>query len=179
MLFKAAVVFSFILKLLPLTIFNDNSESFSEQEHQNQESHSDEEGDDEEEMQDMEESDVEWTWRSGQFKPKLFKFNSNDSGISSILPKIDESNPMNYFRLIFDSTLMEKIVEETNRYNVSLMQKQSSCKKGLQGIDTNISEMYIFFCTLYVNIPYQKKSNQRLLVHWIIDLNTYIWKYHE
>lgn len=82
-------------------------------------------------MQDMEESYVEGTWRSTQFKPKLFKFDSSDSGINFVLPKIDESNPMNYFRLIFDSIFMEKIVEETNRYNVSLMQKQSSSKNCL------------------------------------------------
>ena len=128
----------------------------------------------------MEESCVERTWRSGQFKLKLFKFNSSDSGISSILPKSDDSNPMNYFRLVFDSTLMEKIVEESNRYNVSLMQKQSSSEKRLQGIDRSISEMYTYFA-LYMLMSHTK--NSRIKDYWstesFIDLNTYIWKYHE
>lgn len=90
-------------------------------------------------MQGMEEYYVERTWRSTQFKPKPFKFDSSDSGINSVLLKIDESNPMNYFHLIFDIMLMEKIVEETNRYNVSLMQKQSSSKN----IYKNLIRVYL------------------------------------
>ena len=129
------------------TSSDDNSESPSDEE----------EGEDEEEMQSMEESYVERTWRSTQFKPKPFKFDSSDSGINSVLLKIDESNPMNYFHLIFDSMLMEKIIEETNRYNVSLMQKQSSSKKRLQELDTSISEMYTFFA-LYMLMSHTRKS---------------------
>ena len=63
---------------------------------------------------------------------------------------------------------MAKIFEETTRYNLCLIQKISSSTRRLQGIDTNIREIYAFFALYNVNIsnynracrrfPWEKKS---------------------
>ena len=77
--------------------------------------------------------------RTDRFEPERFAFDSNDFGISLDFQGTDENSAQDHFRLILDDNFMAKILEETTRYNLCLIQKISLSKR-LQGIDTNIPE---------------------------------------
>ncbi|CAF4795266.1 unnamed protein product, partial [Rotaria sp. Silwood2] len=78
-------------------------------------SNSDNESDSGDEEQNKEEFFEEQRWKEEWFEPKTFTFDSSESGISSYIPKNDENRSVDYFRLTFDHTLMQKIVQETNK----------------------------------------------------------------
>ena len=106
--------------------------------------------------------------RTDRFEPERFAFDSNDFGISLDFQGTDENSALDHFCLIFDDDFMAKILEETIRYNLCLIQKISLSKRRLQGVDTNIPEIYTFFALYNVNIsnynracrrfPWKKKS---------------------
>ncbi|CAF4700965.1 unnamed protein product [Rotaria sp. Silwood2] len=147
------------------SISDFNIWSSSEQE-EGQDSESDSEKEEEEEVQDTKEYFKERTWRTDRFKPKRSIFDSSKSGISFHLSKIDENSSLDYFRLIFDNTLMEKIIEETNRYILFLMQQKSLSEGRIKAIDTIVSEMFTFFA-LYMLMSHRKKS--RMKDYWSTD----------
>jgi hypothetical protein len=135
--------------------FDDGSSS-EQEENQNNESDSEEE-------EDTDGSFEEGAWRTDRFKPKQFIYDSSNSGISPNLPKIDDNNPLDYFCLIFNNTLMEKIVEETNRYNLYRMQQRSLSETRSKAIDTTVSEMFTFLA-LYMLMSHTKKN--RIKDYW-------------
>ena len=99
--------------------------------------------------------------RTDRFEPERFAFYLNDFGISLDFQGTDENSPLDHFRLIFDDDFMTKILEETTRYNLCLMQKISSSKRRLQGFDTNIPEIYTFFALYNVNISNYNRACRR------------------
>ena len=112
--------------------------------------------------------------RTDRFETERFVFDSNDFGISLDFQGTDENSALDHFRLIFDDDFMAKILEETTRYNLCLIQKVSSSKRCPQGIDTNIPEIYTFFALYNINIsnynqacrrfPWKKKSVPKGLI---------------
>ena len=69
--------------------------------------------------------------RTDRFEPERFAFDSNDFGISLDFQGTDENSALDHFCLIFDADFMVKILEETIRYNLCLIQKMSSSKRRL------------------------------------------------
>jgi hypothetical protein len=65
--------------------------------------------------QDTQKYFEERRWRVELFEPKTFMFDSSGSGINSYLPKNDENRSLDYFHMIFDHSLIQKIVKETNK----------------------------------------------------------------
>jgi hypothetical protein len=135
--------------------FDDGSSS-EQEENQNSESDSEEE-------EDTDGSFDEGAWRTDRYKPKQFIYDSSNFGISPNLPKIDDNNPLDYFCLIFNNILMEKIVEETNKYNLYRMQQGSLSETRSNAIDTTVSEMFTFLA-LYMLMSHIKKS--RIEDYW-------------
>ncbi len=116
----------------------------------------DNESDSGDEEQDTERSFEERTWRIEWFEPKTFTFDSSKSGINSYLLKNDENRPLDYFHLIFDHNLMQKIVEETNKYNLYTIQHENLPERYQEAINVTVPEMYTFFA-LYMLMAHIKK----------------------
>jgi hypothetical protein len=121
-------------------------------------SDSDNETDSGDEEQNKEEFFEERRWKEEWFEPKTFIFDSSESGISSYIPKKnDENRPVDYFCLIFDHTLMQKIVQETNKYYFYTIQHEKLPERYQKAIDATEPEMYTFFA-LYMLIAHTKKK---------------------
>ncbi|CAF3360073.1 unnamed protein product [Rotaria sp. Silwood2] len=127
---------------------------------------SDNESDSRDEEQNKEEFFEELRWKEEWFELKTFTFDSSESGISSYIPKNDENRPVDYFRLIFDHTLMQKIVQETNKYNFYTIRHEKLPERYQKAIDATEHEMYTFFA-LYMLMAHTKKS--RIKDYWSTD----------
>ncbi|CAF3603311.1 unnamed protein product [Rotaria sordida] len=109
-------------------------------------SDSDNESDSGDEEQNKEEFFEERRWKEEWFEPKTFTFDSSESGISSYIPKNDENRPVDYFRLIFDHTLMQKIVQETNKYYFYTIRHEKLPERYQKAIDATEPEMSTGAC---------------------------------
>jgi hypothetical protein len=103
---------------------------------------------------------VEW------FEPKTFIFESSDSGINSYLLKDDENRPLDYFFLIFDHSLIQKIVEKTNKYHLYTVQHENIPERYEEAIGATGPEMYTFFA-IYVVMAHARKI--RIKEYWSTD----------
>ncbi len=126
----------------------------------------DEESNSEDEKQNIKRSFRERTWRVEWFEPKTFTFDSSKSGIKSYLLKTVENRPVDYFHMIFDHSLMRKVVEETNKYHFYTLEHENLPERYQEAIDTTVPEMYTFF-TIYMLMAHIKKS--RMKDYWSTD----------
>jgi hypothetical protein len=56
------------------------------------------------------------TWRASYFTPRIFTFNSQ-SGINSDILDFESESPLEFFKMLFDQSVLEQIVNETNKYH--------------------------------------------------------------
>ena len=103
--------------------------------------------------------------RDGSNK-KNFTLDSKEFGISLYRPKNDENRLLDYFCLIFDHTLKEKLViEGTNKYNFHTVLHVNLPERYQETIDATESEIFTFFALNRPMAYTKKKSNKRLLVY--------------
>jgi hypothetical protein len=117
----------------------------------------DNESDNEDAKHDTQESSEERRWRVEWFEPKTFTSDSSDSGINSYLPKDEENRPLDYFLLIFDHSLIQKIVEKTNKYHSYTVQHENLPERYQEAIGATGPEMYTFFA-IYMLMAHTRKS---------------------
>ena len=103
-------------------------------------------------------------WVSGNFKPHLFSFNSNQCGLTQYLVNRQLEIPLDFFHLYFDQTLMEIIASETNRYH--LQNSKNTSSHAAPWVDTNIDEMYVFLTTTMLMTHVKKHKIQE---YWSTD----------
>lgn len=82
----------------------------------------------------------EMVWSKKNLNPKIYKFNSSDSGMKRQISRF--GTPLNYFELFFSEELVSFIVEKTNQYRIHKM-KNSFVKPYEQA--ATLSEIYCFF----------------------------------
>jgi hypothetical protein len=103
-------------------------------------------------------------WVSGNFKPHLFSFNSNQCGLIQYLVNRQLEIPLDFFHLYFDKTLLEIIASETNRYHLQNYKYTSS--HAAPWVDANIDEMYVFLATTMLMTHVKKHKIQE---YWSTD----------
>lgn len=67
-------------------------------------------------------------WKTGSFVPKIFDLDDSESEVSSEINGSDVSR-LHFFQFFFDGGSMSKIVNETNRYNGSIIKKERKKSK--------------------------------------------------
>ena len=102
-------------------------------------------------------------WSSGNFKPHLFSFSSNQCGLTQDLINRQLEIPLDFFYLYFDQNFMKMIASETNRY--LLQNSKNTSSHAAAWVDTNIDEMYVFLFTTMLMSHVKKTQNTRILVH--------------
>src|ERR1700722_7813348 len=100
---------------------------------------------------DKEESDDEDDYSFTYFTPRIFEFTSQGSINSEILNSGGES-PLDFFEVLFDRSVLEQIVNETNKY------------KSLS--NTSVPKIYSFLATVML-IAHTKKN--RIKDYWSTD----------
>ena len=60
---------------------------------------------------------VNWHWNKTDFESHLFHFGEQISGVSSNISTKKNDTPLDFFDLLFDETMIDIIVEQTNKYH--------------------------------------------------------------
>ena len=94
-------------------------------------------------------------WRQGDFKPRLFHFDSSSCGLSSTIINLALETPLDFFELFFDPKLFEMIVDETNRFH--RYSARIGPSHAAPWTDTTTNEMYTFLATVML-MPHLKKK---------------------
>src|SRR3984957_18135787 len=112
---------------------------------------------------DKEESDDEDDYSFTYFTPRIFEFTSQGSINSEILDSGGES-PLDYFEVLFDRSVLEQIVNETNKYkslsNTSVSDSFTSQQATWK--DTSLPEIYLFLATVMLIHPKKFPENNKL-----------------
>ncbi|GLV42905.1 hypothetical protein CBL_08542 [Carabus blaptoides fortunei] len=94
-------------------------------------------------------------WEDGDFTPQIHPFNNSSSGIQQGYQMETE---LDYFKLFFNTDVMNIIVLETNRYASQIRVNSSAKSKLEKWTDTDVSEMYVFLATLMLTSLIGKNS---------------------
>ena len=116
---------------------------------------------------DKEESDDEDDYSFTYFTPRIFEFTSQGGINSEILDSGGESL-LDFFEVLFDRSVLEQIVNETNKYkslsNTSVSDSSTSHQAAWN--DTSVPEIYSFLATVML-IAHTKKN--RIKDYWSTD----------
>ena len=63
------------------------------------------------------------SWRKANFRPKLFQFERNNSGI---IDNLNEDSPLDLFKLFFDPNLIQIIVNKRNQFQANTTDEYTS-----------------------------------------------------
>src|ERR1700722_11216236 len=97
------------------------------------------------------------SWRTGYFTPRIFEFTSQ-GGINSEILDLGGESLLDFFEVLFDRSVLEQIVNETNKYkslsNTSVSDSFTSPQAAWN--DTSVPELYSFLVTVML-IAHTKK----------------------
>ena len=81
-------------------------------------------------------------WREGTAALDIPPFTGN----SGLQIKMEDTTPLDYFKLMITDDMVASMVTETNRYAAQILQnkKLSRCSRFLKWVDVSIPEMYVF-----------------------------------
>lgn len=107
-------------------------------------------------------------WHSTEFRPTVFTFDDNESGLSSECTVTEESEEIDFFLEFFDDDLVDVIVQETNRFYELVKEKQrlTRSSKIYEWEATTRKEIYMFLC-VYLLMAHAKKYS--LKEYWTED----------
>ena len=137
-------------------IFNDSDNESSS----NPDDNSDGKGSED----DVYQSDCTRTWRTDSFTRRLFKFTSR-SAVNLDTTNLGTESPLDFFEVFFDQNLLEQIVNETNKYQLSSIGSGFSSHQEAWS-NTNVPIMYSFFAIIMLMAHTNKN---RLKDYWSLD----------
>jgi hypothetical protein len=104
------------------------------------------------------------SWQKGNFRPKLFQFQSNNCGISA---NLSGDSPLDLFKLFFDQKLIQIIVNETNKFQANASDVYaSSLSHQAQWFPTDFQEIYLFLASFMLMAHVRK---YRIKDYWSTD----------
>ncbi|CAF1460177.1 unnamed protein product [Didymodactylos carnosus] len=107
-------------------------------------------------------------WKKTAFKPHLFSFDETNAGLSSNIDAMKDATPLEFFQLLFNETIIDLIVEETNKYQAFSNNDATSSASSHQAkwTETNRSEIYTFLATIMLMSVIKKN---KILNYWSTD----------
>lgn len=140
--------------------------------HTNVESESDSDFYDDDFMDESDEEDAyscgrTRTWRTSHFTPHIFPFNSQ-FGINLEVFENEDESPLKFFEMLFDQSVLEQIVNETNKYHSfsDTNAPGSSTSHQAPWIETYVAEIYSFLGIVML-MSHTKKN--RIKDYWSTD----------
>ncbi|CAF1419084.1 unnamed protein product [Adineta steineri] len=107
-------------------------------------------------------------WKKTAFKPHLFSFDDTNAGLSSNINAMKDATPLEFFQLLFDESIVDLIVEKTNKYQRFSNNNTPPSPSSHQAkwTETNRSEIYTFLATIML-MSVTKKN--KILDYWSTD----------
>lgn len=112
-------------------------------------------------------NNLDMSWTTATFTPKIFNFIDAESGVKSDQFD-DNSKEVDYFISLLTPEIVEFIVQETNRYAGQKLQTDTLTPSSYlrKWKDTDISEMYVFFALMMLNSCNRKRD---MKLQWSTD----------